>query len=51
MRYGSLEGFDKSGGIAIGTRLANSLNVFVGNEVSISGSARSFDAASAPRRA
>jgi lipoprotein-releasing system permease protein len=35
IRYGSLENFDDSGGIAIGTRLANSLNVFVGNEVSI----------------
>jgi len=35
IRYGSLEGFGESGGIAIGTRLANSLNVFVGSEVSI----------------
>ena len=35
VRYGTLEGFDDSGGIAIGTRLANSLNVFVGGEVSI----------------
>jgi lipoprotein-releasing system permease protein len=35
IRYGTLEGFDESQGIAIGTRLANSLNVFVGGEVSI----------------
>jgi lipoprotein-releasing system permease protein len=35
IRYGSLDGFDESQGIAIGTRLANSLNVFVGNEVSL----------------
>ncbi len=35
IRYGTLEGFDESGGITIGTRLANSLNVFVGGEVSI----------------
>jgi lipoprotein-releasing system permease protein len=35
IRYGTLEGFDESGGIAIGTRLANSLNVFVGNEISL----------------
>ncbi len=35
IRYGTLDGFDNSGGIAIGTRLANSLNVFAGSEVSI----------------
>ncbi|MGB8737300.1 MAG: lipoprotein-releasing ABC transporter permease subunit [Rhodomicrobium sp.] len=35
IRYGSLDGFDDSQGIAIGTRLANSLNVFVGSEVSL----------------
>jgi lipoprotein-releasing system permease protein len=35
IRYGTLEGFDDSGGIAIGTRLANSLNVFVGNEIAL----------------
>jgi lipoprotein-releasing system permease protein len=35
IRYGTLEGFDDSGGIAIGTRLANALNVFVGNEISL----------------
>jgi lipoprotein-releasing system permease protein len=35
VHYGTLEGFDDSGGIAIGTRLANALNVFVGNEISL----------------
>jgi len=35
VRYGTLEGFGESGGIAIGMRLANALNVFVGSEVSI----------------
>jgi lipoprotein-releasing system permease protein len=35
VRYGTLDGFDDSGGIAIGTRLANTLNVFVGSEVSL----------------
>src|SRR5208337_3643802 len=35
IRYGTLDGFDDSGGIAIGSRLANSLNVFVGNEISL----------------
>ena len=35
VRYGSLANFDQSNGIAIGTRLANSLNVFVGSEVTI----------------
>ncbi len=35
IRYGSLDGFDESQGIAIGTRLANSLNVFVGSEISL----------------
>ncbi len=33
VRYGSLANFEESGGIAIGTRLANTLNVFVGGEV------------------
>jgi lipoprotein-releasing system permease protein len=33
IRYGSLTNFDDSGGIAIGTRLANTLNVFVGGEI------------------
>jgi len=37
IRYGTLDGFDDSGGIAIGTRLANTLNVFVGNEISLLG--------------
>jgi lipoprotein-releasing system permease protein len=37
IRYGSLSNFDESGGIAIGTRLANSLNVFVGGEVTLLG--------------
>src|SRR5208337_3678721 len=35
IRYGSLAKFDQSGGIAIGTRLANSLNVFVGGEITV----------------
>ena len=33
--FGTLDGFDGGGGLAIGTRLANSLNVRVGDEVSI----------------
>ena len=35
LRSGSLEGFNESGGIAIGSRLASMLNVAVGNEVSV----------------
>jgi lipoprotein-releasing system permease protein len=35
VRYGTLDGFDDSQGVAIGTRLANSLNVFVGSEVAL----------------
>ncbi len=35
IRYGTLDNFDTSDGIAIGTRLANALNVFVGNDISI----------------
>jgi lipoprotein-releasing system permease protein len=35
VRFGSLANFDEGGGIAIGTRLANSLNVFVGGEVTL----------------
>jgi lipoprotein-releasing system permease protein len=35
VRYGSLANFDNSNGIVIGTRLANSLNVFVGGEVTL----------------
>ena len=33
--FGTLEGFDQSGGLAIGTRLANALNVRVGDEVTL----------------
>ncbi|WP_088342641.1 MULTISPECIES: lipoprotein-releasing ABC transporter permease subunit [Rhodomicrobium] len=33
--YGSLDGFDLSGGIAIGTRLANTLNVRLGDEITV----------------
>jgi lipoprotein-releasing system permease protein len=33
--FGTLDGFDQSGGLAIGTRLANSLNLRIGDEVSI----------------
>ncbi len=33
--FGSLEGFDSSGGVAIGTRLGNALNVRLGDEVTI----------------
>jgi lipoprotein-releasing system permease protein len=35
IRYGSLADFDQSGGIVIGTRLANTLNVFAGGEVTV----------------
>jgi lipoprotein-releasing system permease protein len=35
IRFGTLEGFDTSGGIAIGTRLANALNTFVGGEITL----------------
>ena len=35
IRYGSLAHFDETGGIVIGTRLANSLNVFVGGEITV----------------
>ncbi len=35
IRYGSLASYDESGGIAIGTRLANTLNVFVGGEITL----------------
>ncbi len=34
-RFGSLDGFDQSGGIAIGTRLATSLRVTVGDSVTL----------------
>jgi lipoprotein-releasing system permease protein len=33
--FGTLEGFDQGGGIAIGTRLANALNLRVGDEVTL----------------
>ena len=33
--YGTLDGFDKSGGIAIGSRLANSLNASIGSEITL----------------
>jgi lipoprotein-releasing system permease protein len=33
--FGTLEGFDQSGGIAIGTRLANALSLRVGDEVTL----------------
>ncbi|WP_295555423.1 lipoprotein-releasing ABC transporter permease subunit [uncultured Hyphomicrobium sp.] len=35
IRYGTLDGFDESRGIAIGTRLANMLNVNIGSELTI----------------
>jgi lipoprotein-releasing system permease protein len=33
--FGTLDGFDESGGIAVGSRLANSLNVTVGGDVTV----------------
>ena len=53
IRYGSLANFDQSNGIAIGTRLANSLNVFVGERGHCSRAAGSIDALrhGAPREA
>jgi lipoprotein-releasing system permease protein len=33
--FGTLDGFDQAGGLAIGTRLANALNLRVGDEVTI----------------
>ncbi len=33
--FGTLDGFDTSGGVAIGSRLANSMNVTVGGEVTL----------------
>lgn len=35
IRYGTLDGFDQSGGLAIGTRLANMLRVNVGDTITI----------------
>ncbi|WP_439541166.1 lipoprotein-releasing ABC transporter permease subunit [Hyphomicrobium sp.] len=35
IRYGTLDGFDQSGGLAIGTRLANMLRINVGDPITI----------------
>ena len=35
IRFGTLDGFDKEPGVALGSRLANALNVRVGDEVSL----------------
>ena len=35
VRFGTLDGFDKKPGVALGSRLANELNVRVGDEVSL----------------
>jgi lipoprotein-releasing system permease protein len=35
IRYGSLDGFDKEAGVAVGTRLANDLNVKLGDEITL----------------
>jgi len=35
IRFGTLDGFDKRGGVAIGSRMANELNVKVGDKVSL----------------
>lgn len=35
IRYGSLEGFDKRSGVAIGTRMANDLHVKVGDKLAL----------------
>jgi lipoprotein-releasing system permease protein len=35
IRFGTLDGFDSSPGVALGTRLANELNVRVGDQVSL----------------
>jgi lipoprotein-releasing system permease protein len=35
IRFGTLDGFDKEPGVALGTRLANDLNVKVGDQVSL----------------
>ena len=35
IKYGSLEGFDAGGGIAVGVRLSNALNVQLGDEVTV----------------
>src|SRR5262249_62021731 len=35
IRFGTLDGFDKTPGVALGSRLANELNVKVGDQVSL----------------
>ena len=35
IRFGTLEGFDESGGLAIGIRLASALNAVVGDEITL----------------
>ena len=35
IRFGALDGFDKQAGVAVGTRLANDLNVKLGDEVTL----------------
>jgi lipoprotein-releasing system permease protein len=35
IRYGTLDGFDKEAGVAVGTRLANDLNVKLGDEITL----------------
>ena len=35
IRYGTLDGFDKQAGVAVGTRLANDLNVKLGDEITL----------------
>jgi lipoprotein-releasing system permease protein len=50
LRSGSFEGFGESGGIAIGSRLASTLNVAVGSEVSLLAPTASHGA-SGPRSA
>ena len=35
IRFGTLDGFDTKGGVAVGTRLANELNVKLGDEVTL----------------
>ena len=35
LRFGSLDGFDESGGVAIGSRLANTLGLHLGNKITL----------------
>ena len=51
IRFGSLDGFDRQEGIAIGTRLANLLRVTVGDSVTLVSPARRGRRPSARRRA